>query len=1024
MHRLNASRTRMESLEPRQLLSAAAAPAMQALATGSAAPRIMENLGRGVVAVRASSSQILVSWRLLALDDSDIAFNVYRAANGGAAVKLNSGPLTGGTNYTDTTANFAANNSYFVRPVIDNIEQAASASYTLTANHAVEPVVRVPLRDPLPGYTTKFVWVGDLDGDGEFDYVIDRRAPGDPNQNEVGISSQRVEAYKSNGTFLWEIDLGPNSLDIDNIEPGASTISVGNWDGLTVADMDSDGKAEVLLKTANGVKFADGQVLTHSNNDVQFISVINGMTGAERARVQWQNDYPADGPMGMMFGVGSADGVHPTLYVKGKNRVGNGGFNMTVATFDFNGTTISQRWKWNRGSQNCPDGHNIRIIDVNGDGKDEFLDIGFALNSDGTLRYSLATTGGIVHGDRFHVGDLDPNHPGLEGYGVQQDNPSLLYDDYYDASTGQMIWQHFATSAVDVGRGQAADIDPRYPGFETWAFDGVWNAPTNTQITTGEAHPWPQLSMQWDGDLLGENLNDGKIENWNYETSNLSRLVTQWHYDSTDEGSLPMFYGDIFGDWREEVVTLNTAYNSLTIFSTDQSTPYRIYTLAQDPAYRNCMSTKGYYQTNQLDYYLGDGMSTPPTPNIVYAQSAPAAPTALTATPLKPQQINLSWATVSGAASYLVKRASTPGGPYTTIASGLTAATYADTSIAPGQTYYYVVSAASASQAESGNSPEASAAVTGIDAVYQAEQAAIGAGSVVDSDHSGYHSSGFVNLPASGGFVQFNNVFSGAAAPATIRFRYALGASAPRSGNLIVNGVSQTIRFDSTGAWNSWTTISLSVNLAAGSVNAIRLESTGEDLANIDELQVSAPGPQLTSATYLYQHAPNRLVFAFDRDVSGLGIEHLTIQRGGGAAIVAAAVAYDPATWTATYTMPGVLEDGNYRATLQAGGLAGSAAVDLSITFFALAGDANHDGVVDTTDLGLLSLNWNTAGKTYEQGDFNDDGSVDVGDIKILSENWQKRASDLPAAPAILSLPLPVASPAAPSSSSSRRKSR
>jgi hypothetical protein len=109
--------------------------------------RLVENLDRGVVATRASSSQVFVSWRSLALDPAGMGFNVYRSANGGAATKLNGSPLTAGTNYTDTTANASASNRYFVRPVVGGVEQSDSGSYTLPANSVVQPLFSVPLRN-------------------------------------------------------------------------------------------------------------------------------------------------------------------------------------------------------------------------------------------------------------------------------------------------------------------------------------------------------------------------------------------------------------------------------------------------------------------------------------------------------------------------------------------------------------------------------------------------------------------------------------------------------------------------------------------------------------------------------------------------------------------------------------------------------------------------------------------------------------------------------------------------------------
>jgi hypothetical protein len=70
----------------------------------------------------------------------------------------------------------------------------------------------------------------------------------------------------------------------------------------------------------------------------------------------------------------------------------------------------------------------------------------------------------------------------------------------------------------------------------------------------------------------------------------------------------------------------------------------------------------------------------------------PNAPTGLQAIP-GDKIVNLSWDTVTGATYYNAKRATISGGPYTTIATNVTSATYLDTSATNGMTYYYVVSA-------------------------------------------------------------------------------------------------------------------------------------------------------------------------------------------------------------------------------------------------------------------------------------------------------------------------------------------
>lgn len=87
---------------------------------------------------------------------------------------------------------------------------------------------------------------------------------------------------------------------------------------------------------------------------------------------------------------------------------------------------------------------------------------------------------------------------------------------------------------------------------------------------------------------------------------------------------------------------------------------------------------------------------------------APAAPTGLTASAVSSCQVNMSWNASSGATSYNVKRSGTSGGPYTTIATGVTSTSYNDTGRALSTAYYYVVSAVNLAW-ESGNSTQASA---------------------------------------------------------------------------------------------------------------------------------------------------------------------------------------------------------------------------------------------------------------------------------------------------------------------------
>lgn len=569
--------------------------------TSAYAARQMEDLGRGVVAVRTGKKSAFISWRSLGLDSNSLGFNIYRVTDG-KTVKLNSSVITDVTNYTDTGADLSKDTSYYVKTVENGKETDTSNTFTISANSAYEPCYTVPLKS---GSEIRNVWVGDLDGDGEYDYIVSRKG-----------TQQSIEAYKSDGTYLWTLSYGKNSENQNNISPGSATIDVGMWDGLTVYDVNGDGKAEVITKIANGVTFGDGAVWSNKSDTKQWIAVVDGMTGSRMCYSAVPDDYISAGPVAAQLGIAYLDGTTPSIIASMKNRNSDKSFNMMVCAYKMSGSKLKMQWQWNRGNQDLADGHQMRIADVDGDGKDEICHIGFTLESDGSLKYSL-TKKGVVHGDRFYVGKFDKNGP-IRGYGIQQNNDSGLLDYYYNASNGNITWKHYTSSPYDVGRGDCGDIDPNYAGWEIWAFDGIYNGPKNIQITTADNQPYPSIAMWWDGDLLREQVNTNKIEKWDYQTQSVKRLVTayKFHNATLNDRNMPLFVGDIVGDWREEVVYSNSDYSELVIFTTNIPTEYKLYTLAHNPLYRNCMTIKGYVESHTLDYYLGADMNMPSSPDI------------------------------------------------------------------------------------------------------------------------------------------------------------------------------------------------------------------------------------------------------------------------------------------------------------------------------------------------------------------------------------------------------------------------
>ena len=144
----------------------------------------------------------------------------------------------------------------------------------------------------------------------------------------------------------------------------------------------------------------------------------------------------------------------------------------------------------------------------------------------------------------------------------------------------------------------------------------------------------------------------------------------------------------------------------------------------------------------------------------------------------------------------------------------------------------------------------------------QAEDADYGNGAVFEDTNGGFNGTGYVNFPTSGGYLEFTGIDGGIGGDVSLDIRYALGATGTRTGYLVVNGTPQSITFDSTSAWNTWDTKSLTVTLNSGTNNTIRFESNGEDLANIDEITVI--GNQLTNCQQVQS-----LGYRLDADLNG-----------------------------------------------------------------------------------------------------------------------------------------------------------
>jgi rhamnogalacturonan endolyase len=570
--------------------------------------RQMERLDRGLISVRSGSGN-LVSWRWLAADPNDVAFNVYRGAT-----KVNATPITASTNYLDAGA--AAGAAYTVRAVVGGVEQAASGAALNFANGYLD----VPIQNPnSSAYVANDASTGDLDGDGQLEIVLKWDPLNAKDNSQSGVTDPvYVDAYRLNGTRLWRINLGRN------IRAGA------HYTQFQVYDYDGDGDAEVAMKTADATVSGTGQVIGSSTADhrnasgyvlagPEFLTMFDGRTGAALSTVNYEPPRGTVSSWGDSYGNRVDRFLAGTAYLDGRRPsliMARGYYTRTVVVaWDFRNGTLTRRWTFDSNSSTNAGtagqgNHQLSVADVDADGRDEIVYGSLTIDDNGAKLWNT----GHGHGDTLHVGDLDPARSGLEVFKVDEESskPSSWFA---DARTGQIIWSTPASG--DNGRGVSGDIWSGSPGAESWssAVDGI-RSPAGTVAASRKPGSTNFLAW-WDGDPVRELLDGTHIDK--YGTSGDTRLLTAASVHSNNgTKSTPSLSGDLFGDWREEVIWPTADNTALRIYATPTVTDRRITTLLQDAQYRLALAWQNtaYNQPPHPSFFIGANMATPPRPSI------------------------------------------------------------------------------------------------------------------------------------------------------------------------------------------------------------------------------------------------------------------------------------------------------------------------------------------------------------------------------------------------------------------------
>ena len=585
----------------------------------------LEKLGRGVVAFRSGEREAVVSWRYRRRDPTNLAFNVYRDGE-----KVNGEPIAGATFLKDGGFDPAKGAAYEVRPVLGGRESTKPARAWKVPPRAsvgfiplkVEPPDAWrnpddPAKEPVP-YLANDCSVGDLDGDGELELVIKWNANGKDNAHFGRTAPVFYDGYNMlTQKRLWRLT------------PGRNVRAGPHYDDFMVFDLDGDGIAEIAMRTSDGAVDGCGRVLGNAEADhvdadgqirtaPEFLTLFSGRDGRVLANVpydpaygsakEWSNVKRDNHNRGFRFlsCVAYLDGAHPSLVMC------RGYYDRSVLTaWDWDGRTLSRRWQfdswqepWRSFGYSGQGNHNLRIADVDFDGKDEIIYGQMAVDDNGKGLYTTR----LGHGDAINLLQLTPMMRGLQVWSCLESGDKGLC--LRDAGTGEIL--HRVKSFRDTPRAMAGDIDPTLPGTEIWGpwFEGFYTSDFTRQGNPRRGHgPGLTFLVWWTGDMTRSCLSGNRICGYDVKKGR-SWIVRELEGGCSNNGSKdnPCFSGDILGDWREEVILRAVDDpTELRLYVSDMPTPHRFWTFLQDPPYRISLATEsvGYNQPPQPGFYFG-----------------------------------------------------------------------------------------------------------------------------------------------------------------------------------------------------------------------------------------------------------------------------------------------------------------------------------------------------------------------------------------------------------------------------------
>ena len=190
-----------------------------------------------------------------------------------------------------------------------------------------------------------------------------------------------------------------------------------------------------------------------------------------------------------------------------------------------------------------------------------------------------------------------------------------------------------------------------------------------------------------------------------------------------------------------------------------------------------------------------------------------------------------------------------------------TGTSYTDTGLTASTAYTYTVKANDA--AGNVSAPSSSITVTTNAATtsgsYEAEAAGNTlAGTAVIAACTGCSGSSKVGYLGNGGTLTFNGVNGGTGGATTVTVSYVTAVA--RTAQISVNGgTASTVSFPATADWNTVGTASVTLTLAAGTGNTIKIANASDWAPDIDRIVVGSAAPPPPSGSYEAEASANTL---------------------------------------------------------------------------------------------------------------------------------------------------------------------